>query len=50
MATQMQPTPTLYGKDAREVCKQIEKKPTKEQLRKAKERSDYYAQIRKKNF
>ncbi len=50
MATQMQPTPKLYGKDAEAVLRQIEKKPTREQLRKAKERSKYFAQIEKKNF
>jgi hypothetical protein len=50
MATQLSPTPTLYGKDAENVFKQIEKKPTNEQLQKAKARSEYFKQVEKKGL
>ncbi len=50
MATQLSPTPTLYGKDAENVIKQIEKKPTEEQLQKAKERSEYFKEVEKKGL
>ncbi|MGD0622045.1 MAG: hypothetical protein ABSA82_06245 [Thermacetogeniaceae bacterium] len=50
MATQISPTPTLYGKDAENVHKQIQKKPTDEQLQKAKERSEYFKQVEKKGL
>ena len=33
MATQLAPTPTLYGKDAEEVWRQIQKKPTRSNCR-----------------
>lgn len=32
MATQMAETPTLYGKDAEAVLKQIEQTPSKQQI------------------
>ena len=48
--TQLQPTPTLYGKDAEAVLKQIKKKPTPEQIKKAKQRSKYFFQIGKKGL
>jgi hypothetical protein len=32
MATQLAETPTLYGKDAEAVLKQIESKPNKQQM------------------
>ena len=50
MATQLQPTPTLYGKDAEAVLKQLQKKPTPEQIRRAKERSEFFKQINKKGL
>ena len=50
MATQLQPTPVLYGKDADAVLKQIEKKPTPEQIRKAEERNIYFKSIKKKGL
>jgi len=50
MATQLQPTPMLYGKDAQAVLDQIKKRPTKEQLRKAKERNEFFKQIEKKGL
>jgi len=50
MATQLQPTPTLYGKDAEAVLEQISKKPTKEQKRKAEERKAFFAAIKKKGL
>lgn len=46
----MQATPTLYGKDAEAVLREIEKEPTKEQIRKAGKRAAYFAQVRKKNL
>lgn len=36
MATQIAPTPTLYGSDAEEVLKQIEKAPTNDQIKELK--------------
>lgn len=50
MATQLQPTPVLYGKDADAVLKQIEKKPTPEQIRKAEKRNIYFKSIKKKGL
>ena len=50
MATQLQPTPTLYGKDAEAVLEQIRKKPTKEQKRKVEERKAFFAAIKKKGL
>lgn len=50
MATQLQPTPTLYGKDAEAVLKQLQKKPTPEQIRRAKARSEFFKQIKKKGL
>ena len=50
MATQLAPTPTLYGKDAEDVWKQIQKKPTEEQLRKAQARSEFFKQVKKKGL
>jgi hypothetical protein len=50
MATQLSPTPTLYGKDAENVLKQIQKKPTDAQLQKAKERSEYFKEVEKKGL
>lgn len=50
MATQIQPTPILYGKDAEAVLEQIRKKPTKEQKRKAEERKAFFATIKKKGL
>lgn len=43
-------TPTLYGKDAQEVLDQIKKKPSEDQKRKAKERSQVFMSIGKKGL
>lgn len=50
MATQLQPTPTLYGKDAKAVLKQIEKKPTNEQIRKCQKRKEFFDNIKKRGL
>lgn len=50
MATQLQPTPTLYGKDAQAVLEQISKKPTEEQKKVAEQRRAFFAKIRKKGL
>ncbi|MCL6638348.1 MAG: hypothetical protein K6T80_01535 [Firmicutes bacterium] len=50
MATQLQPTPILYGKDALEVLKQAQKKPTDEQKKRARERRIFFSQIGKKGL
>jgi len=50
MATQLSPTPRLYGKDAESVLKQIQQKPTTEQLQKAKARSEYFKEVEKKGL
>lgn len=50
MATQLQPTPTLYGKDAEAVLEQIRKKPTKEQKKRSEERKAFFAAIKKKGL
>lgn len=50
MATQLQPTPTLYGKDAQAVLEQIKKKPTREQKRMAEERRAFFARIKKEGL
>lgn len=34
MATQMAPTPTLYGKDAEEVLKQVSSRPSNQEINK----------------
>lgn len=50
MATQLQPTPILYGKDAQAVIDQIKKRPTDEQKRKAAKRRAFFAQIEKRGL
>lgn len=50
MTTQLQPTPTLYGKDAQEVLEQIKRKPTKDEERAAEERKIFFARIKKRGF
>ena len=50
MATQLQPTPTLYGKDAEVVLNDIKKKPSTEQKTKAKQRKAFFAKIEKKGL
>ncbi|WP_027365926.1 hypothetical protein [Desulfotruncus alcoholivorax] len=50
MATQLQPTPTLYGKDAIEVLEQIKRKPTKDEKKAAEERKIFFARIKKKGL
>ncbi|MCG9966867.1 hypothetical protein L9W92_02180 [Pelotomaculum terephthalicicum JT] len=50
MATQLQPTPMLYGKDADAVLEQIRRKPTPEQIRRAKERNKFFKNIKKKGL
>jgi hypothetical protein len=49
MPTQLQDTPTLYGKDAEAVLEQLKKKPTEEQLRKAEKRRLFFEKIAKRN-
>ena len=50
MPTEMQKTPTLYGKDAQDVLDQIKKKPTAEQKKKAEECREIYNKIKKEGF
>jgi len=50
MATQLQPTPTLYGEDAKAVLQQIQKTQTPEQKMKAEERRKYFQQINKRGL
>lgn len=50
MATQLQPTPTLYGRDAKEVLEQIKRKPTRDEKRAAEERKIFFARIKKKGL
>lgn len=50
MATQLQPTPTLYGKDAIAVIEQIKKKPTEEQRKALEERRAFFAKIKKRGL
>jgi isochorismate synthase EntC len=50
MVTQLQPTPTLYGEDAKAVLQQIQKAQTPEQKIKAEERRKYFQQIRKRGL
>lgn len=50
MATQVEATPTLYGKDAEAVLEQIKKKPSAEQREKAKRRREFFATIEKKGL
>lgn len=50
MATQLQPTPTLYGKDALEVLKQIEKKPSEDKLKKVNARVQFFSKIKKRGL
>ena len=50
MATQLQPTPILYGKNAEAVLKQIEKKPTEEERKKLEEERAVYAKIKKRGL
>lgn len=38
MATQLQSTPTLFGQDAKDVLKEVLRKPTKEQKEKLRDR------------
>lgn len=48
--TQLQPTPTLYGKDAIAVMEQIKKKPTEEQKEAIEKRRALYARIKKRGL
>lgn len=50
LSTQLQPTPTLYGKDALAVLEQIKKKPTEEQLKALEERRVWFAKIKKEGI
>ena len=50
LTTQLQPTPTLYGKDAEEVLKQIYSKPTIEDREKAEKRRAMFSKIKKKGL
>jgi hypothetical protein len=50
MTTQLQPTPVLHGEDADAVLEQIKRKPTPEQIKKAKKRNEYFKNIKKKGL
>lgn len=50
MATQMQATPVLYGKDAEAVLEQIKKKPSAKQREKAKQRREFFKNIEKRGL
>lgn len=50
MATQLQPTPTLYGKDAEAVFEELKKKPMPEQIKKSLERAEHFKNIKKKGL
>ncbi|MCL6477056.1 MAG: hypothetical protein K6T65_01445 [Peptococcaceae bacterium] len=50
MATQLQPTPTLYGKDALAVLEEIKKKPTEDQLKAIEQRRALFAKIKKRSI
>jgi len=50
LTTQLQPTPTLYGKDAEEVLKQIYRKPTKEERDRAEKRRAMFSKIKKRGL
>ncbi len=48
--TQLQPTPTLYGKDVLSVIEQIKKKPSQEQLKAIEEKRAIFAKIKKRKI
>lgn len=50
MATQLQPTPVLYGKDAEAVYKQINLKQASEKFFECKTRSQIFKNIKKKGL
>ncbi len=50
MATQLQATPTLYGRDAEEVRKQLEKKPTEKSKEKARRRKALFEGVGKRGL
>ncbi len=50
MATQMQPTPILRGKDAQAVIEQLKRKPTPEQIQAAEKRSELFKGVKKKGL
>lgn len=51
MATQLQPTPVLYGKDAEEVLKEISRKPSPEEKKEIyKKYSEMFKNIKREGF
>jgi len=50
MATQIQATPILYGQDAERLLKQVDTKPTREQIDKAEKRRSLFSVIKKKGL
>jgi hypothetical protein len=50
MATQMQPTPVLKGRDASAVIRELEKKPSTTQMRRVEERKDFFSNIGKRGL
>jgi len=50
LITQLQPTPTLYGQDAKDVIRQIYKKQNKEDKEKAEIRKSMFARVKKKGL
>lgn len=50
MATQLQPTPDLYGQDAKDVINQIYRKQTKEDKENAEKRRVIFAKIKKRGL
>ncbi|MGE5396056.1 MAG: hypothetical protein ACM3MK_00820 [Chitinophagales bacterium] len=50
MATQIAPTPVLYGKDAEAVFKELQEPPSQNKIEEAKKRSKFFKKIRKKGL
>ncbi|MHB1626876.1 MAG: hypothetical protein ACYCVB_00665 [Bacilli bacterium] len=50
MATQLQATPVLHGRDAKAVMEEMVKKPTKEQIKMALERKKKFEGIGKRGL
>lgn len=50
MATQLQPTPILYGDDAKKVIAQVNRKPTREQKERAEQRRQFFSKIKKQGL
>ncbi len=48
--TQLQATPTLYGKDARAVLEQLDKELTPEQKKKLEKEREFFDSIKKRGL